>query len=223
MFRRRGLGQAMLAAVLSGTIILAGCSTDWVGQAEKIVAVMIPAATNLVTLVAALEGKTVSAEDLAVVQSTASQAGADLELIQSLIAAYEKADAAGKTGILTQIQNAMRATQANLQGLLPALHIKDTATQAKITAVVGILLSEVQSLAALVPLAQGQTPGLYAPQKRGEVGRAQVPLSANEFVKAYNSSIAAKSGNADVDRAAAGLKVHVHSAAARWASAGVLQ
>ena len=42
--------------------------------------------------------------------------------------------------------------QANLQGLLPALHIQDAATQAKITAVVGIVLSEVQSLAAIVPL-----------------------------------------------------------------------
>ena len=35
---------------------------------------------------------------------------------------------------------------------MPALHIKDAATQAKITAVVGIVLSEVQSLAAIVPL-----------------------------------------------------------------------
>jgi len=35
---------------------------------------------------------------------------------------------------------------------LSALHIKDAATQAKITAVIGFLLSEVQSLAAILPM-----------------------------------------------------------------------
>ena len=215
----KAFGRATVALVLCLTIALTGCSTDWIGQAEQIVAVLIPAAGNIVTLVATLQGKTVSASDLQVVQSAGSQAAADLQLIQSLIAAYEKADAAAKPGILGQIQNAINAVQVNLQGLLPALHIKDAATQAKITAVVGILLSEVQSLAAIVPLvnrplsvASGQL-----------LVKLHAPLSASEFVRAYNATLTAKTGNVEVDRVASGLRIHAHGAAARVVSGGVLK
>ncbi len=145
-------GQAALVLVLCMAVLMTACSTDWVGQAEQIAAALIPAATNLVTLVAALQGKSVSSADLQMIQKAGTQAGAGLQLIQSLIAAYQKADESAKPGILNQIQSAIEAVQATLQGLLPALHIQDAATQAKITAVVGIVLSEVQSLAAIVPL-----------------------------------------------------------------------
>ena len=149
---KKNVAQMAVALVLCLTMVMVGCSTSWIEEAEQIVAALIPAAANLVTLVAALQGKTVSAADLQTIQNAGTQAGADLQLIQSLVAAYEKADAASKPGILNQIETAINAVQASLQGLLPALHIKDAATQAKITAVVGILLSEVQSVAAIVPL-----------------------------------------------------------------------
>ena len=81
-----------LAIVLCLTVIGSGCSTEWIAEAEKIVSALIPAVANLVTLVAAVEGKGVSAGDAAAIQSAGVQAGADLQLVQSLIAAYEKAD-----------------------------------------------------------------------------------------------------------------------------------
>jgi hypothetical protein len=214
--------RAVVAVVLCGTMIMAGCSTAWISEAEQIVAALIPAAANLVTLVAALQGKTVSAGDLQTIQNAGTQAGADLQLIQSLIAAYEKADAATKPGILNQIESAITAVQTNLQGLLPALHIEDAATQAKVTAVVGILLSEVESLAAIVPIVQGS----QVSQMRTGMGHpvlAKAPLSANQFVASYNATMTAKTGNADLDRATAQLKIHAHWRLARWATAGVLK
>jgi len=205
--------RAAMAVVLCLTIGLAGCSTAWIGEAEEIVAAMLPAAANLLTLVAALEGKTVSATDLQTIQNAGSQAGADLQLIQSLIAAYEKADATAQPGILNQIESAIEAAQGSLQSLLPALHIKDAATQAKISAVVGILLSEVESLAAVVPLVKAQGAaasgqGAEVSQKAG--GLTRPPLSAQEFVISYNAAMTAKTGNADVDKVTAGLKIHEH-------------
>ena len=236
MHKRNGLGRIGLALLLSATMILAGCSTDWVQEAEQIVAVMIPGAANLVTLIAMLEGKTVTAEDLAMVQSAGTQAGSDLQLIQSLIAAYDKADATAKPGILSQIQSSLNAVQANLQGLLPALHIKDAATQTKLTAVVGILLSEVQSLAAVVPVVQEQGAGargqgsvaarlsVASKTAAGNAGsKGKAPLSAREFVKSYNATLTAKTGNAALDKATSGLQIHEHGAAARWASVGLLK
>lgn len=167
MQRSNRLGRAGLGLVLCVTMTLAGCSTNWIAEAEQVVAALIPAAANIIALVAALEGKSVSAADLQTIQNAGTQAGADLQLIQSLIAAYQTADATAKPGILNQIQTAINAVQANLQGLLGGLHIKDAATQTKITAVIGIVLSEVQSLAAIVPLVQTQGPGVSKKQQRG--------------------------------------------------------
>jgi hypothetical protein len=226
MKARSGVVRGALALVLCLTMVLAGCSTAWIGQAEEIVAALIPAAANLVALVAALQGKTVSAADLQTIQNAGAQAGADLQIIQSLIAAYQKADAAAQPGILNQIESAIGVVQGNLQGLLPALHIQDAATQAKITAVVGILLSEVQSLAAIVPVLKA---GAGAPtlsqnaRKSGAASVVKAPLSANEFAASYNATMTARTGNAELDRATAGLKIHVHGKLARWATAGVLK
>lgn len=222
MKRDKSFGRFGLALVLSVTIMLAGCSTAWIAQAEQIVAALIPAAANIVALVAALQGKNVSASDLRTIQNAGSQAGADLQLVQSLITAYQKADEAAKPGILSQIQAALGAVKAELQGLLPALHIQDAATQAKVTAAVGIVLAEVQSLAAIVPLVSAPSPTVAA-QSAARIGRPQIPLTASEFVSSFNSTLTAKTGNADLDRATAGLQIHVHGKAARWATAGALK
>ena len=214
-------GRAGVALALCLTLVLGGCSTAWIGQAEEIVSALMPAAANLVALVAALEGKTVSTADLQMIQNVGSQVGTDLQLIQSLIAAYQKADAAGQAGILNQIESAINAAQGNLQGLLAGLHIKDAATQAKITAVVGLLLSEVQALAAVVPLVKGTNAPPLAKNARN--GAPKAPLAAGEFVSSYNATLTAKTGNADVDRVTAGLKIHLHGKLERWATAGVLK
>jgi hypothetical protein len=220
MKKGNGLARVALPLVLCMTISLAACSTDWIGEAEQIVATIIPAVANIVTLVAALQGKSVSAADLQTIQSAGTQAGADLQLIQALIGAYQKADTTAKPGILGEIQSALGAAQGSLQGLLPALHIQDTATQAKITAVVGILLSEVQSLAAIVPLVNPNTsPAMMA--KAGQTKK--LPLTASEFKASYNATLTAKTGNADLDRVTAGLRIHGHGRVARWVTAGMLK
>jgi hypothetical protein len=213
--------RAVLVLVLCSTLIWTGCSTAWVGQAEEIVAALIPAATNIVTLVAALQGKSVSAADMQTIQNAGTQAGADLQLIASLIAAYQKADAATQPGILNQIESAINAVQGSLQGLLPALHIKDTATQAKITAVIGIVLSEVQSLAAILPMVKAGA-SVQMAAKVAAQSKTKSPLSAGAFVASFNSTLTARTGNAELDKATAGLEIHRHGKLARWVSVGML-
>jgi hypothetical protein len=136
---KAGIRKALAVLVLCTTLMWTACSTAWIGEAEQIVAALIPGIANLVTLVATFSGNDVSAADLQTIQSAGAQAGADLQLMQSLITQYQKADASAQPGLLNQIQVAVSAVQASLNGLLPALHIKDAATQAKISAVVGIL------------------------------------------------------------------------------------
>lgn len=217
--RKATIRKATLA--LYGTMILCGCSTTWITQAEEIVAALIPATANIVTLVATLRGN-VSASDLQAVQNASAQAAADLQLMRSLIAQYQKADVTAKPGLLNQIQAAMSAVQSNLNGLLPALHIKDAASQAKVTAVVGLLLSEVEAMAAIVPLVNSAaTQRMMAITDRQLSSRA--PLTAAEFTASYNACMTAKTGNAELDRATSGLRIHSHGKFERWASAGLLK
>src|ERR1700692_3295177 len=218
--RKAGIEKG-LVLVLCGALICTACSTAWIGEAGQIVAALIPAVANMVTLVATLQGS-VSATDVQTVQSVGSQAGADFQLMDAVITQYEKADAAAQPGLLNQSQAATGAVQSNLNGLLPALHIKDAVTQAKITALVGILLSEVQSMAAIVPLAKAN-----ASVKMKKLGEKQVkkqaPLTASAFVVSYNATMTAKTGKGELDRATSGLRIHLHGKFERWASAGLLK
>jgi hypothetical protein len=213
--------RSPVVAILCGMLITTGCSSTWLTEAEQIVGVLIPATANIVTLVATLRGN-VSAADLQTVQSAGAEAGADLQLMQSLIAQYQKADAVARPGLLNEIQAAVSATQSTLNGLLPALHIKDAVTQAKITAVVGILLSEVQSVAAIVPLVKPNASAGMRKLAEKQI-KKQAPMTANEFVGSYNATMTAKTGNAELDHATAGLRVHLNEKALRWASAGLLK
>ncbi|MGB7599808.1 MAG: hypothetical protein WBM24_05855 [Candidatus Sulfotelmatobacter sp.] len=214
--------KELIAMVLAVTLMSTACSTAWIGEAEQIVEALIPAVANLVTLVATLQGKDVTAGDLQTIQNAGAQAGADLQLMQSLISQYEKADATAQPGLLNQIQAAMNAVQTTLNGLLSALHIQDVATQAKITAVVGLMISEVESMAAIVPLVNpGASPAMMTMAVKQ--AKKQPPLTAAEFVSSYNASMTAKTGNTQLDYATAGLRVHLHDKFARWASAGLLK
>lgn len=142
------------------------------------------------------------------------EASADLRLIRAFLATYEAANDANKPGILKDIQNAISAMQANLQGLMLGLHIKDAATQAKVTAIAGILLLEVESLAELVPLVQGE--GTGARGRSAAAARVAMrrnhSLSASEFVRSYNATMTEKTGRAELDRVTGGLQLHGGSA-----------
>jgi len=201
---RNEWARIVLALLLGVTMIGSGCSTNWVQQGQEIIAVLMPAAANLVILVATLQGKEISAEDLALVQKAGSEVGADLTLVQGLIGAYESADEKAKQRILNQIQSGIQAAQENLQGLMLSLHIKDESTQVKVRAIVGILLAEVQSLAAILPVIQGQGAGA---RDQGAAAGRKKPMSAGEFTKSYNAIITAKTGRAELDDVSDGLKL----------------
>ncbi len=219
--KKVSIRQTWMVVVLSGMLMWVACSTAWIGEAEQIVAALIPATANLMTLAATLQGKSVSAADLQAIQSAGSQAGAELQLMQSLIAQYQKADATTQPGLLGQIQAALSAVQSTLNGLLPALHIKDPTSQAKIAAIVGTLISEAESVAAIVPLLSANASGVTA--RAEKQAKKQPPLSASEFVTSYNATMSAKTGNSELDRATAGLRIHLHGKFSRLASAGLLK
>lgn len=211
----------LMTAILCATLMETSCSTAWVAEAEQIVAALIPATANLAALVATLRGSDLSAGDLQTIQNTSSQVQTDLQLMQSLIAEYQKADAAAQPGLLSQIQTATSTVQSSLNVLLPALHLKSAASQSKVTEVVALLLSEVQSMVAVVPALKLLSPARERLSESPQTKRP--PLTANQFVTSYNATMTAKTGNAELDLATSGLRIHLHSKLARWGSVGLLK
>ena len=67
--------KVLVTAVLCGMLLWTACSTAWIGEAEQIVAALIPANANLVTLAATLQGKSVSAADLQTIRTPARRRG----------------------------------------------------------------------------------------------------------------------------------------------------
>src|SRR5271163_1819559 len=104
--------HALGVLVLCAAMILTACSTAWITEAEEIVAALVPAAANLLTLIGALEGKGVSTQDLQLMQSTSTQAQTDLQLIGTLVTQSQQAtDAATQATLLAKIQTAIATVQ----------------------------------------------------------------------------------------------------------------
>ncbi|HEY1657990.1 MAG TPA: hypothetical protein VGG14_06570 [Candidatus Sulfotelmatobacter sp.] len=215
------LQRMFLPLLLCGTLVWTACSTSWIGEAEQIVNVLIPAVANVMTLIATLRGN-VPAADLQTAQSVESQVNSDLQLLQSLLGQYQKAAPSSQTGLLSQIQAALGAVQSELDELLPALHITDTATQEKVETLVGIVSSEVQSMAAIVPVVKEPESSVTV-REAAKPAVEKIPLSASDFVTSYNAAMVRKTGNARLDHEASGLRIHAHGKVARWVSAGLLQ
>jgi hypothetical protein len=177
------------------------CSTAWVTQAEEIVAAVLPAITNIITLVGLAEGN-VSAKDLSIITNSAAQANTALQTVGTLIDQYNAAPAEQKAGILAQINTAISTAQANIASILPQLHITDPASQQKVVAIIGVVQEEIASLQGLLPLI-----------KTGHMNKAAFlakTMDAKHFRSRYNAALSAKSGNDVLDKGANKLKLGGH-------------
>lgn len=182
------------------------CSTAWVSQALQIVAALTPAITNIVPLVA-LADKNVSASDMTVIENYSNQAGTALQTVGSLISQFNQAQSAqAQQDALSKIESALVVAQNNLTSILPQLHISDAKSQAAVKAAVAAAISEVGSIAALLP-------ALKAGKAAQAVALAQ-PITASKFRARYNAAIKpvpgssrlALHGESLVRRAADGVK-----------------
>jgi len=191
--------KQLLAAVLAVTMFATACSTSWITQAQAILTAVLPVAVNIIQLITALQASgTTSATDTALAQKWANTVQADLTTLKTLLDQYNAASVSAKPGVLAEIQTAIGVAQTDLATLLPALHITNPQTVAKITAIIGLVAAEIQSVASLVSIAQGKTSGW-------RILTAKQPLNAKQFKASYKTVVKAPSGYAPLDQATAGL------------------
>lgn len=182
-------GKLLLIPVLA--VALAACGVaQWVKSAQQILPVVLPMVTNLVTAVTMLEGKTVSATDLNTISQTANQVSADLNLVGQLVNQYQSSP---NTSTLSNINNALADVNTHLNELMPALHISDPATTQKITAVVGLIASEVTSMEQILPLVTNS--------QAHAISRAAVPMTAAQLKGQYDEIVTRPTSNMQVNAA----------------------
>ena len=190
------LKQSILAGLLAVTMFATACSTSWVSSAIAITNALLPVAVNVIQLVTAMQGSGANSTDVALAQKWATAVSADLTVVQTLLNQYNTAVAADKLGFLNKLQDALQVVSSDLGTLLPALHISNPQTQAKVTAMVGLVVAEVSAIAALVNAAQGKTSVARGTPK---------VMDAASFKAAYKTVVKAPTGYAPLDQATTGL------------------
>jgi hypothetical protein len=151
-------------------------------------------ALNIASLVVTLQsGQQLSAADATAVQNISNEASKDLNLLQTL---YNQYKASPDAGTLQKIQSTMAAINQNLPALLAAVHVSDPVEAARITAAVNLILTTVQSFAALMPATVNTSQKV--------AGRKLVIPNAKDLKKQWNQQVCAPTGKAGFDAALAG-------------------
>lgn len=190
--------KALIALVLAITIAATGCSAQWINIALQDLPVLTQMALNIATLVTALAtAKQASTGDVAVIQNISAQASRDLNLLQTLYSEY-KANPNSTT--LQKIQNVISDLNHNLPTLLESAHISNPTLTARVTAVVNLILTTVNSFASLMP----QTAPIAAQRAHVTAQKLNASLPhAKDLKNQWNLQVCATSGNAAFDQALA--------------------
>ncbi len=177
------------AFVLAIVIAATGCSAQWINLALQDLPVLTQMALNVATLVSTLaSGKQASSADVALIQNISAQASRDLNLLQTLYSEY-KATPSATT--LAKIQSVLSDLNQNLPALLESAHLSNPTLPARIAAAVNLILTTVNSLAALIPQKSPAT---------SQKAQATLPI-AKDLKKQWNQLVCAPTGNSAMDAA----------------------
>jgi hypothetical protein len=182
--------KTLLALALAIALAATGCSAQWINTALQDLPVLTQMALNIATLVTTLAaGQQASAADTAVIQNISAQASRDLNLLQTL---YNEYKASPSPTTLQKLQSAISDLNQNLPTLLQSAHISNATLSARIAAAVNLILTTVNSFAALMPQVSPATSRKTSPAAL---------LHAKDLKKQWNQQVCAPTGNPVLDAA----------------------
>lgn len=185
--------KTLLALALAIALAATGCSAQWITTALQDLPVLTQMALNIATPVSTLAaGQQASTADTAVIQNISAQASRDLNLLQTL---YNEYKASPNANTLHKIQSAISDLNQNLPTMLQSAHISNATLSARIAAAVNLILTTVNSFAALMPQASPATSRKTSPLAL---------LHAKDLKRQWNQQVCAPTGNPSLDAAFAG-------------------
>jgi len=185
--------KTLLVMLLCLSLLATGCSAQWIKVALADLPVLLQMALNIGTLVTTLQsGQQLSSSEAAEIQNISNQASRDLNLLQTL---YNEYEASPSPTTVQKIQSAISDINQNLPALLQAAHITNPVLSTRITAAVNLILSTVNSFAALIPQSG-------APVMAQKVARKTMAVPhVSDLKKQWNQQICGPTGKAALDSA----------------------
>lgn len=185
--------KIMLIVVLSISSLASGCSAQWIKVALADLPVLLQVALNIGSAVTMLQsGNQLSANETAAIQEISNQATKDLNLLQTL---YNEYNQSPNSTTIQKIQNVIADINQNLSVLLQASHINDAVLSARVTAAVNLIVSTVNSFAALIP----QPAASITANK--ETRKAFAVPNATQLKKQWNEQVCGSTGKPEFDSA----------------------
>ena len=182
--------KTLLPLALAIALAATGCSAQWINTALQDLPVLTQMALNIATLVTTLAaGQQASTADTAVIQNISAQASRDLNLLQTL---YNEYKVSPSPTTLQKLQSAISDLNQNLPTLLQSAHISNATVAARIAAAVNLILTTVNSFAALMPQPSPATSRKTPPAAL---------LHAKDLKKQWNQQVCAPTGNPALDAA----------------------
>ncbi len=172
---------SLLSLSLVLAMATAACSSQWINVALTDLPVLAQMALNIAALSATMQGKPMSSGDASAIQGISSEATKDLTLLKALFNDYKAQPS--QTG-LQKINDAIGVLQSNLPAVLNAAHISDPLVSQRVTAGVSLILTTVESFAALMPSSQpANVHAQMAP-------RAKLPVpTASQLKQSWNQQV----------------------------------
>jgi len=157
--KRRDLLKATLAlSMLAATGTVVGCNAaQWLANLQKYLPVLLQIALSIAQVIASAAGRGAITSRLASeMQRIFKMVSDDLVLLQSLVSQYNVAP--DKTALYDKIQVLLGVVQTNLQAILVAFHVSDTALQTLVSTAVGAAVATVMAILALMPVKKAVAP-----------------------------------------------------------------
>ena len=208
-FLKRNYRALFIFSMLCFTCLIVGCGLPtWLADANSILPVAVQSILGILSLVAALSGKTLSASEVTTITNFGTSVQNAIKDIEAMVEDYQQQSS---TTLLGEIEAAVTALQSQLTQFLTDVHVTDPSTQAKISAIVNLVLTQIEAWASIIPALKATatatvTPAGVAVTRVPEIVPLKVPLTKQAFKQAYNAVLNTPTGNADVDAACAGSK-----------------
>lgn len=179
---------ALLCAILNVILLASACDSTWIGQANNIIAVLLPAITSAVLLIGGFMGLP-SNLVAAIQQWGATASDALTNIVQPALDAYNNATSAdAKAVLLSKIKAALDSIVSNLQTVFADVHLNDPSKQAKISGIIGLIESMLISLINFIPVITAQVKGEPIDPQEAHA-RMHAVKPAKVFKKEFNNLV----------------------------------
>jgi len=195
---------AALFVLFNFVLLSAGCTASWIGAVSALLPALSAAVSAILSFVLSLSGKTVPPSVTAAIQKIVDDVQAQLQNVSTLITQVQ----AGGTTVIGEIGAALNAVLANLSSILSGLSITDSATIQKITEFVGLAVSAVRAILAIVPLAQqklSESPSEAHLEAFDKATASNIKNQHKALQAGYKVIVTTKTASMDVNSALASL------------------